>query len=219
MKWIDQAWKASEHIYDATIKMPYIQELIAGTLPLEKFQYYLKQDSLYLQAYARALSFIAAKMNEEQFVLPFIKFAEGTIVIEAQMHGDYFEKFGIKDLGPIMPDAHHYVSFLKATAAADTVEEAIAAVLPCFWIYKEVGDYIYAQPRVENNPYQAWIDTYGSEEFAQLVKEILEIVTVLTERLTETQRQKMIDKYVMGARLEYMFWDGAYHLRNWDTEK
>lgn len=32
-----------------------------------------------------------------------------------------------------------YTQFLIATASTASLEEAIAAVLPCFWIYREMG--------------------------------------------------------------------------------
>ena len=79
----------------------------------------------------------------EQNTLAFLQFAENAIIVENALHESYFEEFGISEKAIIQPACHHYIHFLKSTAALENLEVAMAAILPCFWIYKKVGDYIY----------------------------------------------------------------------------
>ena len=49
----------------------------------------------------------------------------------------------------------------------------LGALLPCFWIYAEVGRDIHGRA-APSNPYQAWIHTYAGEEFHIAVRAIIE---------------------------------------------
>ncbi|MBW2962841.1 thiaminase II [Mesonia aestuariivivens] len=215
MKWTAKTWKNIEPIYQKIIEMPFIKELQNGTLPMEKFQFYMGQDSFYLENFSRSLALIGARAESIDHALDFIRFAEGGIVVEKALHDSYFQEFGLTDRGNIEPTTHHYLNFLKSSAALDQVEVAMAAVLPCFWIYKEVGDYIYANKINENNPYQKWIDTYAGEEFEESVVKAIEICDAVAEKSTEAQQEKMTQAFIAATKLEYMFWESAYQLNTW----
>lgn len=215
MKWSEHTWQAIEQRYQSILDMPFIKELSDGTLPQEKFRFYMAQDSLYLEHFGRTLSLIAAKIQDLQDVLAFMRFAENAIVVENALHESYFVDFGVSDKGVAEPACHHYIHFLRSTAALESVEIAVAAVLPCFWIYREVGDYIYSNQNTINNPYQKWIDTYGGEEFSVAVDQAIAICDRLAENSTKEIREKMTEAFIMSTRMEFHFWEGAYELKTW----
>ncbi len=215
MTWTKQAWQVALPVYEATLQMPFLVELREGTLPLEKFQFYMAQDASYLEHFGRTLSVLAAKLTDIEQALAFMCFAQEAIVVEKALHASYFADFGIADKGAIEPACHHYIHFLRSTAALEAVEVGVAAVLPCFWMYEQVGNYVYAHQNKANNPYQKWIDTYAGEEFAASVRKALEIADHLAQHTTETVRQQMTDAFATAARMEYDFWDAAYTLRRW----
>ncbi len=216
MKWTDKTWTQIEPIYQKIIKMPFIEELQRGTLPLEKFQFYMGQDSFYLENFARSLALIGARAHRVSHALDFIRFAEGAIVVEKALHDSYFKEFGLNQRGSIEPTTHHYINFLKSTSALDQVEVAMAAVLPCFWIYQEVGDSIYKNQLSEDNPYQKWIDTYAGKEFKELVIKAINICDSVAENCSPQQQERMTQAFVEASKLEFMFWDSAYQLKTWD---
>lgn len=215
MKWSEHTWKAIEERYQSMLEMPFIKELSEGTLPQEKFRFYMMQDSLYLEHFGRTLSVIAAKIHDIRDVLAFMRFAENAIVVENALHEFYFHDFGVTDKGGLEPACHHYIHFLRSTAALESVEIAAAAVLPCFWIYKKVGDYIYSHQNAVNNPYQKWIDTYGGDEFAIAVEQAITICDTLAEHSTQETQKRMTEAFVMASRMEYNFWEAAYELKTW----
>lgn len=215
MKWSDHAWQSIMPVYESILQMPFIQELTKGTLPLEKFQFYLMQDSLYLEHFGRALAIVGAKANAIPDMLAFFRFAETTIIVENALHESYFKDFGVTELAIMQPACHHYTHFLKSTVAIESVEIGMAAVLPCFWIYKAVGDYIYQHQQKENNPYQKWIDTYAGEEFGIAVQTAINICDRNAAQTTEAIRTKMTEAFVASSRLEYDFWEAAYISRQW----
>lgn len=215
MSWSKKAWKASHKIYDEIISMPFNQELAKGNLDLEKFKFYIAQDSLYLAEFGRALSLIAGRSHTTQHMLDFARFAEGAIVVEHALHASYFKKFNVPEGIPASPGCQLYTQFLLTKASLDQVEVAMAAVLPCFWIYKEVGDHIYRNQQTANNPYQDWIETYAGEEFAGIVKRAITICDEVAENCSPIQQQAMTDAFVMASKLEWMFWDSAWRLEKW----
>lgn len=212
MTWSKAAWQNAQPAYEQIVKMPFIEELMAGTLAKEKFFYYIAQDALYLEHFGRALSLIAARASRKDHVLDFIRFAEGAIVVESALHGGY-----LKDVRPgtMAPACHHYTSFLLSTASLAPVEVAMAAVLPCFWVYKEVGDHILKYQNKGTNPYQQWIDTYGGEAFAVLVKKAITICDEVAATTTPDHRDRMTEAFLAGCQLEWMFWDSAWRLEQW----
>ncbi len=217
MNWSKQAWQSIKPIYAAITTMPFIQELANGALDLNKFRFYMKQDALYLEHFGKTLASIGAKTDSINDALEYIKFAENAIVVERALHETYFKDFGVIDKGTIEPVCHHYIHFLKSTVAFDAVEVAMAATLPCFWIYKQVGDYIYKSHQALNNPYQEWINTYTGEEFALAVQKAITICDKAAQNSTKTTRQKMTEAFITASHMEYAFWDAAYHLKKWDN--
>lgn len=215
MNWSEQTWQTIEPIYESILKMPFIEELTKGALPKEKFQFYMAQDSLYLEHFGRTLALIGAKVYDIQDALSYIRFAENAIVVENALHESYFKDFDVKDKGNIEPACHHYIHFLRSTAALEPVEVAMAATLPCFWIYKKVGDYIYGNQQQENNPYQRWIETYGGDEFATAVQNAIAICDKAAENATPEIRKRMTEAFITSSRMEYDFWDAAYKLNVW----
>lgn len=216
MKWSEQTWKTIEPIYESILKMPFIEEMSDGSLSKEKFQFYMAQDSLYLAHFGRTLALIGAKLYDIKDALSYIRFAENAIVVENALHESYFKDFDISDKGSIQPACHHYIHFLKSTAALEAVEVAMAATLPCFWIYKKAGDYIYNNQHIENNPYQRWIDTYGGDEFAVAVQNAITICDKAAEHTTPEIRRRMTAAFITASRMEYDFWNAAYNLRVWN---
>ena len=92
---------------------------------------------------------------------------------------------------------------------------ATAAILPCFWIYKKVGDHILETQNSKNNPYKNWIDTYSGEEFAEGVKKAITYTDRMAENSTPEIRSQMLEAFITASKLEYNFWDAAYRNIIW----
>lgn len=215
MKWTEHTWQQTEQIFKRIIAHPFNQELMNGTLKQGRFQFYIQQDAIYLGDFSKALSLIAARCFNNPYTLDFIRFAEGAVVVEKALHYGYIRQFEIKGDLEISPTCQNYSQYLLTKASLDQVEIAMAAVLPCFWIYKKVGDYIYTNQTDQNNPYQEWIDTYAGEEFGLLVNKAIAICDDVASRCSEQQREQMTAAFIKASKLEWMFWDSAYQMETW----
>ena len=54
-------WTTAEPIFDAILAHPFLRGITDGSLPEEKFRFYVQQDSLYLREYARCLATASVK--------------------------------------------------------------------------------------------------------------------------------------------------------------
>lgn len=90
----------------------------------------------------------------------------------------------------------------------------LAALLPCFWIYAEIGRDIYARAGA-GNPYRAWIDTYAGEDFAQAVAEMIAATDEAARDASPALRARMHRAFTHATRLEWTFWDSAYREAVW----
>jgi thiaminase/transcriptional activator TenA len=214
MKFSTHLWESTKEIYDKIISLPFNQELMKGTLSMDRFIFYIRQDSLYLIDYCRVLSVIASKLDNPDRMLQFLKFAEDSILVEKAMHEKFLSENKEEKEIQKSPACFSYTNFLLATSAFRSTEEAVASVLPCFWIYREVGDHIYKNA-VPDNPYREWIDTYSAEEFRKATDTAIEITDEIAGMANELTRSKMTEVFKTSVRLEYIFWESAYKKENW----
>ena len=218
MLFSEQLWQRNLDLYQQTLALPFNQELARGTLSREAFSHYVIQDAHYLLAYGRALAVCAAKAYEADDVMQFSEAAKIAIVVERSLHDSFMQEFDVSkqqfETTPLTLACHHYTSFLTATAWSESYPVVLAALLPCFWIYAEVGNDI-VQHSVPNNPYQAWIDTYAGEEFNQAVNNVLATIDRVASHCDADTLEKMHQAYTRGAELEWLFWDSAYQQAKW----
>ena len=212
------AWERNQPLFDATLNLPFNQALMNGTLSEEAFREYMIQDAHYLVAFGRALAVAAAKADDAAGVVQFAAAAQEAIVAERELHQHFMQAWDVTpaqfERTPLSPACHHYTHFLQSVAWSRPYPEALAALLPCFWIYAEVGRVLQARS-VPHNPYQNWIDTYGGEEFHQHVRAIRDTVDAVARQTDARTVTAMHAAYTDAARLEWMFWDSAYHRATW----
>jgi thiaminase/transcriptional activator TenA len=214
MKFTLQLWEETKWIYEKIIHLPFNQELMKGTLKKDRFMFYVQQDSLYLIDYCRVLATISTKLDDTERILQFLKFAEDSILVEKAMHEKFLAEYKGEKKNQKSPACFAYTNFLLSTVTFRSREEAMASILPCFWIYREVGDYIYSHASI-NNPYQEWIDTYTAEEFRKATDLAIEATDEMADHASVIIRSKMQDVFVLSTRLEYIFWESAYKKEKW----
>jgi thiaminase/transcriptional activator TenA len=198
--------------------MPFNRAVADGSLPQEVFRYYIIQDAHYLEGFARALARAAAGAPDADAVARLAASGASAIAVERQLHAHFMGLYGVDAetfaATPPSPACEHYVSFLLATAATRGIGEAVAALLPCFWVYRDVGHDIHASAS-PGNPYRAWIDTYAGADFDAAVT----AMGALTDRLyldaSARDQARMRAAFAKSTLLEWMFWDSAWRQQGW----
>lgn len=211
-------WRAIEPIYAAILAHPFLRGLTDGSLPRETFRFYAVQDALYLRDFARALSLAAAHAPREDWIIMLNEHAAGALTVERTLHESFFKDWGLSPEAvattPLAPTNLAYTSYLLAVAYGRPFHEAIAALLPCYWIYWEVGKTL--EHAGSRDPlYARWIGTYASEEFGAVVRAVLACTDTLAAPLGDDDRGAMHRHFVTTSRYEWMFWDMGWRRETW----
>jgi thiaminase/transcriptional activator TenA len=214
----EDLWHSIRDIYARTLQHPFLRGLTDGTLPDSRFRYYLIQDAHYLRAFGQALSVLASKAPREEWAITLNQHAVDALKVERQLHESVLASFGVSKDGvaktPIAPVNYAYTNHLLVTVERGSFAEGLAAMLPCYWIYWEVGKTLKGKgsPKAE---YQRWIDQYSGEEYGKVVNEVLEMMNAEASRLDAARRAPLRRLFTLSARYEYMFWDMAWREEKW----
>lgn len=211
-------WASIDPTFKQILDHPFVQGLTDGSLQRDSFRFYVIQDALYLRDYARALAVCAAKSPDERDIKMFCEHAAGAIAVERQLHESFFKDFRLSEhevrATPMAPTNLAYTSYLLATVYGGSFSEALGAVLPCYWIYWEVGKALIE--RGSPDPlYRRWIETYGGDEFAEIVQAVLALTERIGEQLAATEESRVEEHFVITAKYEWMFWDMGYRAEQW----
>ena len=209
----DHAWQRTTELRAAIHALPFNRELAAGTLDQARFRFYIEQDALYLDAYSRVLALAGARGPDGATLRLFAESAVEAVALEQALHAQYLAQFGSTE-AEASPDCLSYTSFLLATAYHEPWEVLMAALLPCFWIYWDVGNAI-ARRATRGNRYQAWIDTYSDEGFGDAVRAVIAATDKAATGGSDGMRGRMMSAFIRSSQYEYLFWDGAYVMRKW----
>jgi thiaminase (transcriptional activator TenA) len=218
MAFTDTLWRSIEGIYGAILRHPFLAGLADGSLPRESFRFYAVQDALYLRDFARALSVAAARAPQDDWIIMFNEHAAGALKVERALHESFFKEFGLTPAEvaatPLAPTNLAYTSYLLAVANAAPFHENVAALLPCYWIYWEVGKEL--ERRGSPDPlYTRWIGTYASGEFGALVEAVLDATNLVAGRVGDPERETMRRHFLATSRYEWMFWDMGWRREAW----
>ena len=216
--WSSNLWTDIEDIFAAILAHPFLTGLTDGSLDEGAFAQYVAQDVHYLRDYARALAIVGAKAPTLADTAMFARHAAEVFDVELALHSTLLPELGLEpaSLGatPPTPTTQAYTSYLLATVYAGSFADGLAAVLPCYWIYAEVGAALLAKGSSDRR-YQRWIDSYGGDEFAATVAQVLELTDRTGPTLTPAAETVARAHFVTTARYEWMFFDAAYRREQW----
>ena len=213
-----ELWSEITPIYAAILRHPFLRGLTDGSLSRDAFRFYVIQDAHYLRDFARALSIAAARAPREDWIIMLNEHAAGALRVERSLHETFFREFGLseKDVAAVPPAPTNlaYTSYLLAVGYSAPFHEALAALLPCYWIYWEVGKEL-ERTGSPDPLFSRWIATYASEEFGSVVQAVLAVTETLAPQLTEADRTAMRRHFVTTSRYEWMFWDMGWRVEPW----
>jgi thiaminase/transcriptional activator TenA len=213
-----ELWRGIADIYGAILAHPFLTGLTDGSLPHDAFAFYVVQDALYLQRYAEALAAVASRAPDTAGTEMFARHAAGVVAVEQKLHDSLLASLGIDpasaDMAEPAPTTLGYTSYLLATIRGGSYAEGVGAVLPCYWIYWEVGKEL-ARSGSPDPRYQRWIDTYGGGEFGDVAREVLAVADGLGAGLATSERARVRRHFRTTSRYEWMFWDMGYRKESW----
>ncbi|MEW9502871.1 thiaminase II [Jeotgalibacillus marinus] len=212
----------SDHIWEASFGHPFVTGIGDGTLPLESFRYYVMQDAYYLSHFAKVQALGAARANDLETTNSLAAHAQGTYEAELALHKNFSSRLGITEEEQAnfkpSPTAYAYTSHMYRAAYQGHLGDIIAAILPCYWLYYEIGEKLQSCSP-EEPIYQEWIAAYGGEWFRTLVEEQINRIDKIAETLTSEDLERMKEHFMISSQYEYSFWEMAYKLEEWPVQE
>ena len=193
---------------------PFLKEIKEGTLPLETFRYYLAQDYLYLEGFARTVAVALSKAPNANLLE---ELGHRVLTpIERPLHHKLVEAAGItmEDVRGASPSPTNtgYVNHMLATAARHGLGPTAAVLLPCPWTYhllrEEVG-------QSEHPLYGQWTSFYVSGLLEGSVEAWRSFVDRMARDASPAELEAIRYAFMTSSRYEYMFWDAAYRREGW----
>ncbi|MGV0742968.1 thiaminase II [Mycolicibacterium sp. XJ870] len=216
--WSARLWQEIEPTFAAILSHPFVTGLTDGTLDEQAFAQYVAQDAHYLRDYARSLAIVAAKAPTLADTAMFSRHAAEVFDVELGLHNELLPELGLDpaelDAVPVSPTTRAYTSYLIATAYGGSFADGLAAVLPCYWIYARVGAELLKRGSADRR-YQRWIDSYGGDEFAATVAEVLALTDRVGPTLSASEEAAARAHFVVTAKYEWMFFDAAHRREQW----
>lgn len=218
MKITDRLLETTKEIWKAYNEHPFVKGIEDGTLDREKFRYYIIQDYLYLEEYAKVFAIGIAKaksIETAQLFSQYIAVMNG----ELNVHNGYMGLFQVSEEDVRKTarslDNLSYTSYMIRVAYEEGEAEILAAILSCAYSYE-----LIAKNMVKNKPdsvddefYGTWIRGYASEEYEDGNVILLDTLNRLTKNYTEEQVQHLVDIFVACSKYEMAFWEMSWHMK------
>lgn len=205
-------------VWEALHAHPFIRELAAGTLPPEKFRFYIEQNLLYLPEYAKAMAAGVAKAPDVETMRWFAEALANVVENEIPENRELLSRvlaLGAEDrggAGEMAPANLAYTSFLVATALQHGPLEIMATIVPCTWSYGHIATELGV---AEHPVYAEWVRFFGSPDYAEIIGEMRARFDAMAFGLEEDALARLSYFFTTSTRLERGFWDMAYELEQW----
>lgn len=215
----DRLHRLAQPVWEAQHGHPFVRGIGDGTLDVEKFKFWVRQDYRFLIDYARMLALAVARAPNLETMRRFADLVHSTLSIEMELHRSYAAEFGIRpeelEAEEKAPATRGYTDFLLRVATIDGFPELIAALLPCMWGFCDIGQRLAQGPRPADERYAKWIDMYASTEFAELASWCRDLVDRTAAGLPDETLRRMEDVFLTSSRYEYLFWEMAWNQQRW----
>lgn len=213
-----QLRNAAASIWEDCLNHPFVIGIGDGTLAVEKFQYFMLQDYLYLFDYARVFALGVVKARDPELMRTFAANVDAILGGEMKIHKAYMKRLGISEeqVFAVKPalDNLSYTNYMLSIASNGTPMEIVAAILACSWSYAEIGQALAAVPGATEHPfYGEWIQGYASEDYAATNQALIELMDSLAADATEDQIAYLTEIFVNCSRYELGFWDMSWRMR------
>lgn len=207
--------------WDSLVVNPFVAEMADGTLPIDKFRFYLEQNLFYLPRYAKVLGFGLARSNTSAEITRFARSIHQIVDVEIATNERLLARvveLGAEDRGGASepsPTCLAYTSYLLAVAATGSSAEVMAAMLPCAWSYGEIAGR-WVDP-VSHPVYSEWLSFFGDAEYLEYVEALRSEFDEIIGEVAEAELIGLRERFLAGARYERAFWNMAYTLEQWPS--
>jgi thiaminase/transcriptional activator TenA len=217
----DELRRAADPIWEAQHHHPFVRGIGDGSLEIERFRHWVRQDYVFLIDYCRLFALAAARAPDLATIARFGELLQATATTEMDLHRSYAAEFGITaeelEREVASPSTRGYVDFLLRTASLGDYLELVAALLPCMWGFSEIGQRLARLPRPSDARYAAWVDMYAAPEFAELAEWCRSLLDRLADGTSAEVRGRAEAAFLTSSQHELRFWEASHAMEGWTT--
>ena len=210
----DELRIAAAPIWEKIFKHPFLVAIKNGSLPIETFRYYLTQDYLYLEGFARTVAMALAKAPDSEtleelshrVLTPVERPLHHKLLSEAEV-----TLSSIYEAGP-SPTNTAYVNHMIKTASLYGLGPTAAALLPCPWTYHLLKDEVGAS---DHPLYSQWTEFYVAGFLENSVAAWRKFVDQAALTAGPGELNDMRRAFITSSQYEYMFWEAALSRESW----
>lgn len=221
MGWFAALRSEADPIWRGIHGHPFLAELSAGSLSLDRFRFFIRQDYPYLAEFSRVLALAVSRGGRLAEMAFFDDLLHATLSSEMELHRSFCAELGIapEDLhsARLAPTAFAYTRHMLAVGALGTQAEIAVALLPCTVSYAEIGARLGRTPPAGAPHFARWVAAYASEEYQAIASRLIALVDGLDGRVSAEERARCREHFLVGSRYEWLFWDMAYRMEDWPT--
>lgn len=197
-------WDRIAQLRDDIDGLDFVRALGEGTLNQDRFIAYQVQDAMYLSAYSRVLASASALAPDRDAQAFWAKGANECIEVEMTLHDSWIPE-GAADV-PMDEVTTGYTNHLLSRAQLGNYGELVAAILPCYWLYQDIGDRLEAKNHPEHT-FNSWLAMYGDPAFAEATIIAKSLVARALDEATDAERKVMWHAFYESCLWEYRFFD------------
>lgn len=198
-------WEDIADIRERIDRLPFVTMLADGTLDPARFAWYLQQDAIYLRAYARVLARASALAPTPEEQVFWAKAAAGSIEAEMELHRSWLSAYAVDGMeAEPSRTTTAYLDHLHAATVDGDYGTVVAALLPCYWIYQDLGERLVTSS-YPAHPFAAWLDTYADPAFAEANMQAIEFVGAAAARADEDGLRAMRRAFLASSAHEEAF--------------
>lgn len=212
---IKRLLKASEKIFKKYNEHPFILGIQDGTLDKNKFRYYIIQDYLYLEDFAKTFAIGVAKAKSRETANLFAKYVS-VINGEMNVHSGYLALLGVTSEEilntPRSLENLSYTSYMLRVAYEESEAEILAAILPCTYSYEKIAKTILKNKpeSINNSFYGDWIKSYSGKDYEKENEVLIKEINRLTKNFKEEKLKHLEDIFFFCSLYELDFWEMAW---------
>jgi len=209
-------------IWTAIFEHPFVRGIGKGILDTDKFEFYLKQDYIYLIDFSRVFALASAKARQLADMGYFATLLNATLNMEMDLHRRTCADFGIsaEELEKTKPGMTtiSYTNFLVKTCYEETLQGILSVLLPCAAGYVEIAQKLKKAGLPDQKHYRDWIETYSSKDFADFADWLKIHLDQLLLSSSDEDKEHWFQLYLNSSRFEYMFFDMSWNMKFWPKE-
>lgn len=207
-------------LWQSQFEHPFVMALGDGSLPRANFEFYIRQDALFLDVLAKTFAYAVTRTDDHGEMQQFGQYVLDTLLVEADLHRRYGERFGLTSAEMaatrMAPTNYAYTRHLLAVAATGTLPEMLTVGLPCAWIYAEIGRHLVNDgPPADHHPYADWLATYASPDFDAVEIWLRKQLDAHATSLRPLEEARLFELFRVSTNYEWLFWEMAWKREEW----